>query len=173
MKRIIPFIAALALSMGVFAGPAQANAEGNKVEPQRSHMQPDHVWKQLAPYQDKLHEMNRLKIQYYELKQEALLKKDSLLRLHSSNKKPQPGAWKQNPQMKQNHQKMKQICQEMRALRGKMKMEKKNLHMALRAKDTKKIGAHLDQTLLLQKQVNQKLAERNAVLDSIAKEMKK
>ncbi|UZJ79089.1 hypothetical protein [Fictibacillus sp. KU28468] len=167
MKRVMILATVLCLSIGLFTGLVHANAEGNSGKQPKHHMHRDHMWKELAPYKDKLHEKNRLKIQYYELKQEALLKKDTILRLHTGNEKP--GAWHQN----QNHQAMKKICHEMKALRDKAKTEKKNLKAAIKAKDKAKIETHFDQMLLIQKQVNQKLAERNAVLDSMIKEMRK
>ncbi|MDN4071494.1 hypothetical protein [Fictibacillus terranigra] len=166
MKRVMILAKSLCLSIVLFSG-VHASAEGNTGNQPKQHMHRNHMWKELAPYKDKLHEKNRLKIQYYELKQEALLKKDTILRLHSE------GAWHQNPKMQVHHQKMKKICREMKGLRDKAKAEKKNLKAAMKAKDKVKIETHFDQMLLIQKQVNQKLGERNAVLDSMIKEIKK
>ncbi|MDM5340891.1 hypothetical protein QUF84_27240 [Fictibacillus enclensis] len=169
MKRVIMLAAAFCFGIGIFAGALAAHAQGTNSK-QPHHMHRDHMWKQLAPYKDKLHEKNQLKAEYYGLKKEALLKKDTLLQLHSGN---QPGSWHKNPKMKQYHQSMRKLHMEMKSLKDKEKAEKKNLKAALKAKDKAKIGSHLDQMLLIQKQINHKLAERNKMLDTMIKEMKK
>ncbi|MDN4524697.1 hypothetical protein [Fictibacillus fluitans] len=170
MKRVIIWAAALCLGIGIFAGALAAHAQGTTSE-QPHHMHRDHMWKQLAPYKDKLHEKNRLKAEYYGLKKEAVMKKDTLLQLHTKSNKP--GSWHKNPKMKQHHQSMKKLHMEMKSLKNQEKAEKKSLRAALKAKDKAKISSHLDQMLLIQKQINQKLAERNKMLDTMIQEMKK
>ncbi|WNB92203.1 hypothetical protein [Bacillus sp. NEB1478] len=161
MKKLIVLAIAFAMVTGGTVIVSAQTEQNVKIAAEKKEMK----FKTIENFQENIHKANQLKIEQLELKKQIVQKKDKLFDLHMKENKS--GALNKKNGKAAFRQDMKQIHEDLRALRKESHETRKAMREAMKAKDTKLVSEKIEQSLVINEKINNKLKEKVAKLDEI------
>ena len=161
MKKLMLSAIAFVVITGSAAVVSAQTEQNVKIAAEKKEMK----FKNIENFQENVHKANQLKIEQLELKKQIVQKRDKLFDLHMKANKSE--ASNKNNGRSAFRQDMKQIHQDLRALRKESHETRKAMREAMKAKDMKLVSEKIQQSLAINEKINNKLKEKVAKLDEI------